>query len=189
MTTGYFAGLLAFLYRETTDGRRVTSRRIAPFLPPRWLLVPPVAQARFERRTKQAHIVSMVALVLGVRFVGDAGALRDILVLATVLALVVVPLLQAWATAGLPAYDQDASTLVPIRRFEMQERQARAMGPRMLAGFVVLSVLLVIPQAIVAVQDGVWWAWLGLLMFAGLGLFFARMLARLRAEQRAARTT
>lgn len=27
MTTGYFAGLLALAYRETTDGRRVTPRR------------------------------------------------------------------------------------------------------------------------------------------------------------------
>ena len=50
MANGYFAGLYEILYRETTDGRRVTSRRLAPFLPKRWALVPPEAQARFERR-------------------------------------------------------------------------------------------------------------------------------------------
>lgn len=187
MATGYFAGLLAFVYRETSDGRRVTSRRLAPFLPPRWLLVPPEAQARFERRTKQAHIAFLIALPIALQFIVDDAVVWTLLVAATALGFVAAALIQAWTTAGLPEYDQGTSGLVPVRRLEMQERQARAMGPRMLASFVVLCLVLAIPQAVLAVQDGLWWAWLGFVSFAGMGIFFARVLIRIRSELREAK--
>lgn len=189
MASGYFAGLLAFLYRETSDGRRVAARRLFPLVPARWYLVPPEAQARFERRTKQAHVASLAALAVGIQFIPDDAPETIWILLALTVALVVVPLSQAWATAGLTAYDRDASTLVPVRRSELHERQARAMGPRTLAAFIVLSLLLTIPQAIVAVQDGLWWAWVGFVMFAGCALYFARMFVRIRNERHEPRPT
>lgn len=181
MASGYFAGLLAFQYREAADGRRVTGRRAFPLLPPRWFLVPPDAQERFERRFKQAHIASMVALVLVIQFTFDESSmLLSLLMTLAIFAVVLWPI-QAWTTAGLPAYDGDASTLVPVRRFEMHERQARAMGTPTLVGFIVISILLAIPQGIVAVQDGEWWAWVGLVMFSGCAVYFARQLVLVRA--------
>lgn len=184
MASGYFDGLLAFLYRETTDGRRVTSRRLLPLLRPHWLLVPPDAQPRFERRVKQAHIAGLAGVAIGIQFIPTDAPESVWFFVILAIVLVSVTLSQAWATAGLPAYDGDDSTIVPVRRLEMHERQARAMGPRTLIAFLVLSILLTIPQAIVAVQDGAWWAWLGLVTFGGIAIYFARMYARIRAERR-----
>jgi hypothetical protein len=131
----------------------------------------------------------MLALALGIRFASADGSLTSILLFGLGVAFVAFPLAQWWATATLPLYEGDTSTLVPLRRFEAYERQARAMGPGTLTGFVILSGVLAVPQAIVVVQDGVWWAWLGLAMFAGSGVYFARMRQRIRAEERAARAT
>jgi hypothetical protein len=189
MATGYFAGLLAFVYRETADARRVTARRLFPFVQPQWLLVLPDAQARFERRFKLGHVASMLTLAVGMRFVRDDASFGNMLAVALAIGVVAFPVAQWWATTGLPAYEGTEDTLVPVRRFELHERQARAMGTRTLTTFVVLSVLLTIPQLVVAVADGFWWAWLGVAMFASTGVFFARMLVRLRAEEQSARAT
>lgn len=180
-STGYFPSLIAFLYRETTDGHRVVGRRLVPFAPKRWLLVSPSAQPRFERRVKQAHIGGLAAIALGVQFIPYEASLSTIFIAVAVLALVSDLLMQWWFTAGLPAYDGDASTILPVRRLEMHERQARAMGPRGLAAFAVLSLVLAIPQAIVAVQDRLWWAWAGFALFAGSAVYFVIMYRRVRA--------
>lgn len=179
MATGYFAGLYAILYRETTDGRRVTSRRLAPFLPTRWALVPPESKARFERRTKRAHIGFLVGLAIAVQFIPDEPSAEVLIVGALIVGLVAAPLMKAWATAGLPAYDGDDSSLLPANYLEQQERQARAMGTRWTAGFLVLSLILAVPQLFVALTDGHWWAWLGFTMFAGSAFIFGRSLSRL----------
>ena len=185
MASGYFAGLMAILYRDTTDGRRVTSRRLAPFLPKRWVLVPPDAQARFERRTKQAHIAFLVALALGVQLIPDGTPVGLLFLAAGVAGIVAAALMKAWATRGLPAYDGAEATLVPVTHLEEQDRQGRAMGTRTVTGFLVLSVVLAAPQLFVALTERRWWAWLGFAMFGACALIFARTLIRLRGEQRA----
>jgi len=186
MVTGYFAGQFAYIYRDTADGQRVTARRILPFLPPRWLLVTPEAQSQFERRFKQGHVASLLAFAVGMQIVGNGASFVKLLAIALTIALVAFPLAQWWATAGLPSYD---GTVPPVRRFALYERQARAMGSATLAGFVVICVVLTIPALLVALTDGTWWAWLGVAMFGGTGIFFARMLTRMRSDEQSARAT
>jgi hypothetical protein len=186
MATGYFAGQLAYFYRDTADGQRVTARRILPLLPPRWMLVTPDAQPRFERRFKQGHVAAMLAFVLGMQLVGDEPALTTLFAVAFTIGLVAFPLAQWWATAGLPVY---VGAVPPVRRRELYERQARAMGPATIAGFVLISIVLTLPALAVAVIDGVWWAWLGVGMFGGSAVFFVRMLVKVRNDDPSARAT
>lgn len=100
-----------------------------------------------------------------------------------VLGILGAVLWQRWATAGLRPYEGDVSTLRPLVRRETSDRQARAMGVRTVAWFVVLSIVLTIPQGIVAVTDGDWWAWCGLAMFGTTTVHFAIMLRRLLRER------
>lgn len=189
MASGYFAGLLAIVYRDTTDGRRVTSSRLAPFLPKRWVLVPPEAQPGFERRTKQAHLAFLIAVPLVIQIVPEGIPVGMLLLGAAVAGIVGAALMKTWATRGLPVYVGDESTLVPENYLEQQVQQGRAMGAPTVTAFLFLSVILAIPQLLVALADGHWWAWLGFAMFGASGLIFARTLLRLRAERDDARAT
>lgn len=183
MASGYFAGLIAIVYRNTTDGRRVASSRLAPFLPKRWVLVPPEAQAGFERRTKQAHIAFLIAVPFMIQLVPEGTPVEMLLLGAVVAGIVAAALMKSWATRGLPVYEGNESTLVPENYLEQQVQQGRAMGAPTVTGFLVLSAILAIPQLLVALSEGHWWAWLGFGMFGASGLIFARTLVRLVAER------
>lgn len=188
MAKGYFAGQLTMLYRETSDGRRVTGWRWTRFNRQRWYLVSPEDQAAFERRAVVAHVVGMALVVVGAQFIGES-VLLGILSLAAIVGLVVAPISRLWMVTGLPRAEIKEAALQPLSRAEASLRHARAMGTRTVTVFVVLSVVLTIPQAIVAVTDGVWWSWLGLVGFGACGVYFARMLMRLRAEGEQSRAT
>lgn len=181
MQTGYFAGMLAYFYRETVDGQRLYPGRSFPLVPPTWLLVPPDAQASFERRFKQAHVGLLVAVAVSVWFV-DANA-STLAIFATVggIAIAGTAIGQWWATRGLPRYTGDAAAIVPVRRFEMSERQARAMGPRGRIALIAAFIVLAIPQALVAMAQAYWFGWVGFALFAGAAGFSLHLHRRIGA--------
>ncbi len=188
MQQGYFAGMLAFLYRETVDGQRVVARRIAPLLPARWLLVTPENQARFERRHKQSHVAAMLALALAAQSAGDDASLWRMIGTVFVVGSVAMLLAQWWATAGLPRYEGGESSLVPVTRSEISERQARAMGPRTRVAFVIVACVLAIPALLAALVEGYWLGWVGVVLWGGMAVYFWRQHVRIRdgAERGAA---
>lgn len=171
MPQGYFAGLLAFFYRETVDGQRVVPRRIAPLFPAQWMIVTPELRERFERRFKWAHIAAMIALTIGIQVVGDDPSYLELGVVAVGAALIASFLGQWWATAGLPRLAQGAAALLPVKRFEMSERQARAMGPRTRVAFIVLGWVLALPQLLVAILQDFPLGYFGFVLFAGTAVF------------------
>lgn len=185
MQHGYFAGMLAFLYRETADGQRVVARRIAPLVPAQWLLVTPERQARFERRYKQSHVAAMLALAVAAQLAGHDAPLWLLFGTVFVVGSVAMLLAQWWATAGLPRYEGGAASLVPVSRSEINERQARAMGPRTRVVFIVLSIVLMIPQLLGAVVEGYWLGWVGFVLFGTMAVYFLRQHLRISAGESA----
>lgn len=185
MQQGYFAGMLAYLYRETADGQRVVARRIAPLVPVQWRVVTPENQARFERRYKQSHVAAMLALALGPQLAGDDPSLWRIFGTVFVVGSVAMLLAQWWATAGLPRYDGGESSLIPVTRSEISERQARAMGPRTRITFVVLACVLAIPALLAALLEDYWLGWVGVVLWVGMAVYFWRMHVRIAASESA----
>ena len=183
MATGYFASMVAFATRETPDGRLVASRQFLPFVKARWRLVPADARARFERRVKIANVALLILVVITVNLLIDRLPMPLFLLSAVAVGLVTFPVVQLWTTAGLPEYDGDASALVAVPNAEGNLRQARAMGTRGVTTFLILSIVLALPQLFVAVFQDYAWGWLGVVMFGGSAIHFARMLRVLRSEQ------
>lgn len=181
MQQGYFAGLIAGLYRDTQDGRVVTSRRVPPLFRRRWYYVDAAQRELFERRAIRAHVLAMLIVVVGVQFV-ISHMFYGLLLLIGLLTLVVMPVLQAWMTSGLMVASLAASPLATRSRIEQALMQSRALGARALWGFLVLGIILTIPQAIVAIVDGAWWAWLGVVMFGSSAVYFGWQIALLRAK-------
>lgn len=180
MQQGIFAGFKAGLYRETQDGRPVTARRVPPLFRLRWYYVDAAQREEFETRSLRAQIVGMIVVVVGVQFVGHH--VLYFLGLLAGLVLVLMPALQAWTTSGLSVADLAASPLAPSTRGQQALVQSRAFGERALWGFLVLGILLMIPQIIVAVTGGAWWAWMGAVMFGACTVYFARQITLLRAD-------
>lgn len=189
MATGFLAGMVAYATRETADGRLVASRQLLPFVKARWRLVPADARARFERRVMRANVAMVIAVVIIVNLLIDRLSIPLFLLSAIEVGLVTFPVMQYWTTAGLPEYDGDASTLVAVPDSEGNLRQARAMGTRGVTAFLILSIILALPQLFVAVFQDFAWGWIGVVMFGGSAIHFARMLRILRSEQRSVSAT
>jgi hypothetical protein len=174
------AGVIAGLYRDTQDGKVVTSRRVPPMFRRRWYYVDSVQREAFEKRAVSAHLIAMLAVVVGAQFVVNQ-MFYGLLWMIGLLVLCVLPVLQAWMTSGLVVASLTVSPLAPRSRAEQALLHSRALGVRTLWGFLVLGIILTIPQAIVAVVDGVWWAWLGVVMFGSMTVYFGHHILRLRA--------
>lgn len=187
MRQGYFAGLIAGLYRDTQDGRLVTSRRVLPLFHRRWYYVDPAQRTSFENRVVRAHVLATLILMVVVPFVVRLS--YTMFVLPVILILIVAPVLQAWPTSGLSVASLATSPLVARNCTDGALLQSRALGMRSLWGFLVLGIMLMIPQGVVAVVDGAWWAWTGVVMFGSCTIYFARLIALLRASDSAQRAT
>ena len=180
MQQGFVAGFATGFYRDTQDGRSVTSRLTLPLFRRRWYYVGPDQRESFERRPLRAYFAGMIAMLIGVRIV-----LHDVFYVTLsliALTLVIMPTLQVWTTAGLSAADLTVSPLTPSTYSHQALTQSRAFGERNLWIFFVLGIFLTIPQGFVAVTQGAWWAWMGVVMFGSMTVYFARLIAQLRAE-------
>ena len=180
MQQGLFTGFKASLYRETQDGRSVTSRRIPPLFRRRWYFVDAAQREAFETRSVRAQILGMIVVVVGVQFVVNHFSYYMLLLAGLV--LVLMPALQGWTTSGLSVADLNESPLAPSSRSQQALTQSRAYGERTLWGFLGLGILLTIPQVVVAITEGLWWAWMGAVMFVSMTVYIARLIAQLRAE-------
>lgn len=181
MFRGYVAGFKTSLYSTTQDGDLVTGRRMLPLIRPRWFRVAREQRDAFEQRAVRAHVVSIIAIAVGASRAVDSPAIGLPLFLG-IIALVVMPALQAWTTTGLSEITIDASELQLPSRAERDLRYARASGSGSLWAFLVLSLVLASGQAVVAFTDRAWWAWCGLVLFLGTGAYMGYLISRLRAQ-------
>lgn len=183
MLQGYLEGFIAGLFRDTQDARVVTSRRLPPLFRRRWYYVDAAQRASFEMRAVRAHMISMLVVVIGAQFtINHPG--YAILLVTGLLVLIVMPVLQVWMTWKLTTANV-ASSLAPQSRSEAALIQSRALGMRTLWGFLALGIILTIPQAIVAIVDGAWWALPGVALFGSCTVYYGRQIALLRAEDAA----
>lgn len=164
---GLFGGMAAGLYRYTKDGRRVA----APFSLLRmrrvYYLVSDVEVPGLERRQRLYFLVTVLGVLPIVRLLRTHFSA----LVLTVLFLALLPL-RFWLLRGLPRVPLRRTDLKPVDRLA----HAQAVGLPTLCALLCAGLLLAGLQLIVLVTDGVWWSWLGLVLFLSATASFAHQI-------------
>ena len=184
-----FDGSHIRLIRRTLDGQPVcVIRALVPWRKRIYYLDPAKLEA-FERRVKRANLTALltcaVVIGLGSPRMGDDTRWLGLLVLVIPMSA----LLDRWIVAGLERAPLDVTALEPVDRSARDLAQARAAGAPAILFILFAGLLMTAGQVWVLVTDGVWWSWLGAVMFTTAEIAMVRWLLLLRAADREARAS
>jgi hypothetical protein len=143
-----------------------------------WYHVTDSATARVERRFRRFFTVSFFVLIA-------VANLTDGWWVILAIALLWFPLASRyWVLRDVPRTVVAAGDLVPIDRRARDLAQAQQMGEPMLWFMLASATLMAALGVVVAVTDGIWWAWFGLVLFGWMGFVAARLIVLLRRARR-----
>ncbi len=155
---GFFAAQRKAFFAEGADGQLLTIRGSIIPARNRFCVVLPEARARVERRTTIA--VALFPVVLAASL-----ALTDMSLVAIVPTVAAGALINIWRTWGLPDAPPDVVLAHTAATAQREREFFLNVGRRPLQLLLAASIVMAALQAFVAITDGVWWAWGGLLLF------------------------
>jgi hypothetical protein len=145
-----------------------------------WYHVTDSATARVERRFRRLFTVTFFVMI-------PAAALRTDgrwVILAAIVLLWTPLAMRFWVLRDMPRTIVAAGDLVPIDRRARDLAQAQQMGEPTLWFMLASATLMAALGVVVAVTDGIWWAWFGLVLFGWMGFVAARLIVLLRRARR-----
>jgi hypothetical protein len=138
-----------------------------------WYHVTDSATARVERRFRQFLMVTFFAMIA-------VANLTDWWWVILVIALWSPLAMRFWVLRDVPRTVVADGDLVRIDRRARDLAHAQQMGEPMLWFMLASATLMAALGVVVAVTDGIWWAWFGLVLFGWMGFVAARQIVLLR---------
>ena len=173
-----FSGLTVGLFRQTRDGRRVMGFGPAGFRK-MWYLISDSAVPVVERRFRQYYVATSIVIIPAVVVLSGLNWwLIGALVILSPLAM------WYWVVRDLPRTAVAAEDLFPVDRKARELAQSQAMGERTLWLLIIAAILMGSLQLAFAIADGVWWAWVGTVMFSVAAAMMARQVFMVRRARR-----